>query len=109
MDRMDLGSEQPEKKISKKLKARRKGDECRGVFMGQYLDSHISDVRAIFSLAFRFQRNLKTELSALQVCGSLPGCCGGTHASAGCPKKEGEQLCIIRCPFRTVCIHVCSN
>lgn len=65
MDRMDLGSEQPEKQISKKLKARGKGDECRGVVVNQYLDSHINDVQAIFSLAFRFQRNLKTELSAL--------------------------------------------
>lgn len=55
MDRMDLGSEQPEKQISKKLKARGKADECRGVVLGQYLDFHISDVQVIFSLAFRFQ------------------------------------------------------
>lgn len=34
--------------------------------MGQYLDFHINDVQVIFSLAFRFQENLKTELSALQ-------------------------------------------
>lgn len=58
MDKMDLGSE-PEKQISKKLKARGKGDECRGVVMGQYLDSHTSDVQVIFSLAFRFQRNFE--------------------------------------------------
>lgn len=58
MDKMDLGSE-PEKQISKKLKARGKGDECRGVVMGQYLDSHISYVQVIFSLAFRFQRNFE--------------------------------------------------
>lgn len=56
--------------------------------MGQRPDSHISDIQVIFSLAFRFQRNLKTELSALQICRILPGGCEGTHASAGCPKKE---------------------
>lgn len=85
---MDLGSEQPEKQISKKLKARGKGDECRGVFMGQYLDSLIGCVQVVSLLAFRFQRGLEL-LSALQ---KFTRVLWGTDASAGCPKKEGSNL-----------------
>lgn len=83
---MDLGSEQPEKQLSKKLKARGKGDECRGVVMDQYFDSHVSDVQVIFSLAFHFQRNLKTELSALQ---NFTGVLWGDARERGVSQKGG--------------------
>lgn len=55
---MGLGSEQSEKQTSKKLEARGKEGECRGVVMDQCLDSRIIDVQVVvlagFSLPKKF-------------------------------------------------------
>lgn len=107
---MDLGSEQPEKKTSKKLKARGKGDECVELFWTNVSILTSVTYKSWFSLAFRVQRSSKSELSALQICRNLPGCCGGTHESAGCPKKRGGNNFPSSATLSDiVCIHVCSD
>lgn len=79
--------------------------------MGQYLDFYINDVQVIFSLAFRFQENLKTELSALQVCRNLLGCCEGAARERGVYQKRrgGNFTSSDALSELYVYEHVCSN
>lgn len=101
MDRTDLGSEQLEKQTSKKLKARGKGDGCRGVVWDQYFDSHISDIQIMVLAGFSLPGKL--EIRTVYIAQVFTGVLWGMHASAGCPKRGGGQLPIMRCPFRDVC------
>ena len=46
-------------KLAKKLKARGKGDECRGVVLDQCSDSHISDLQVMVLARFSLPEKLK--------------------------------------------------
>lgn len=97
MDRTDLGSEQLEKQTSKKLKARGKGDGCRGVVLDQYFDSHISDIQIMVLAGFSLRGKL--EIRTVYIAQVFTGVLWGMHASAGCPKKGGGATSHHEMPF----------
>lgn len=100
---MDLGSEQAEKQSSKKLKARGKGDECRGVVLDQCFDSHISDLQVMVLARFSLPEKLEIGTLCIADLQKLTRVLLGTR-ERGVPRKGG-QLSIISCPFR-YCIYM---
>lgn len=76
------------------------------LFMDQYLDSHISDVQVMFSLAFSLRKKFENGTLHCRFTKVYQGVVlGDARGGRGVFQKGwGEQLCITRWPFKSVCV-----
>ena len=98
-------------KLAKKLKARGKGDECRGVVLDQCFDSHISDLKVMVLARFSLPEKLEIGTLCIADLQKLTRVWLGrrTRARGAPPTKGGNFPSSVARPFPILYLRVYSD